>query len=555
MNDYQRWLDEAKDPVIHQELVEMTPEQIEAAFYKDLEFGTGGLRGILGAGSACLNIYTVGKISQGISNFLNRKEGKKTIAISYDSRINSTLFAKTAASVYAANGIHVYLYKELMPTPLLSYAVRYFKADAGVMVTASHNPKQYNGYKVYDEKGCQLTDDAANEISALIEALDIFKDVKNGDFDKLMNEGMIEYIKDDCLETYLQYIDTKRIPSIKNRDLSIVYTPLNGTGLVPVTKALKRFGFDSVAVVKEQEFPDGNFTTCPKPNPELKESLALGVKLLEEKHADILIATDPDCDRCGTAVIHNGETVLINGNEMGILLVDFLLRNKKIPEESIVVKTIVSTDLIFPIAKANGLKVVEVLTGFKYIGDQIARLENIGHPERYFFGFEESYGYLSGTEVRDKDAVDAVILIAQMAQDLKDQGKDPVDRLQEIYAKYGYAKTALDNFEFEGPSGVKIMQGIMKKMRDMLNEKKDEFAFVSDYQSHETYRHGAIEHIDLPTSNVLKFGYEDGSTITIRPSGTEPKVKVYYYAQKDRADGLDEKIKAMQEEMRGLIKA
>ncbi|MCI7065964.1 MAG: phospho-sugar mutase, partial [Bacilli bacterium] len=460
MNDYQRWLDEAKDPVIHQELVEMTPEQIEAAFYKDLEFGTGGLRGILGAGSACLNIYTVGKISQGISNFLNRKEGKKTIAISYDSRINSTLFAKTAASVYAANGIHVYLYKELMPTPLLSYAVRYFKADAGVMVTASHNPKQYNGYKVYDEKGCQLTDDAANEISALIEALDIFKDVKSDDFDKLMNEGMIEYIKDDCLETYLQYIDTKRIPSIKNRDLSIVYTPLNGTGLVPVTKALKRFGFDSVAVVKEQEFPDGNFTTCPKPNPELKESLALGVKLLEEKHADILIATDPDCDRCGTAVIHNGETVLINGNEMGILLVDFLLRNKKIPEESIVVKTIVSTDLIFPIAKANGLKVVEVLTGFKYIGDQIARLENIGHPERYFFGFEESYGYLSGTEVRDKDAVDAVILIAQMAQDLKDQGKDPVDRLQEIYAKYGYAKTALDNFEFEGPSGVKIMQGI-----------------------------------------------------------------------------------------------
>ena len=555
MNDYQRWLDEAKDPVIHQELVEMTPEQIEAAFYKDLEFGTGGLRGILGAGSACLNIYTVGKISQGISNFLNRKEGKKTIAISYDSRINSTLFAKTAASVYAANGIHVYLYKELMPTPLLSYAVRYFKADAGVMVTASHNPKQYNGYKVYDEKGCQLTDDAANEISALIEALDIFKDVKSDDFDKLMNEGMIEYIKDDCLETYLQYIDTKRIPSIKNRDLSIVYTPLNGTGLVPVTKALKRFGFDSVAVVKEQEFPDGNFTTCPKPNPELKESLALGVKLLEEKHADILIATDPDCDRCGTAVIHNGETVLINGNEMGILLVDFLLRNKKIPEESIVVKTIVSTDLIFPIAKANGLKVVEVLTGFKYIGDQIARLENIGHPERYFFGFEESYGYLSGTEVRDKDAVDAVILIAQMAQDLKDQGKDPVDRLQEIYAKYGYAKTALDNFEFEGPSGVKIMQGIMKKMRDMLNEKKDEFAFVSDYQSHETYRHGAIEHIDLPTSNVLKFGYEDGSTITIRPAGTEPKVKVYYYAQKDRADGLDEKIKAMQEEMRGLIKA
>ena len=555
MNDYQRWLDEAKDPVIHQELVEMTPEQIEAAFYKDLEFGTGGLRGILGAGSACLNIYTVGKISQGISNFLNRKEGKKTIAISYDSRINSTLFAKTAASVYAANGIHVYLYKELMPTPLLSYAVRYFKADAGVMVTASHNPKQYNGYKVYDEKGCQLTDDAANEISALIEALDIFKDVKNGDFDKLMNEGMIEYIEDDCLETYLQYIDTKRIPSIKNRDLSIVYTPLNGTGLVPVTKALKRFGFDSVAVVKEQELPDGNFTTCPKPNPELKESLALGVKLLEEKHADILIATDPDCDRCGTAVIHNGETVLINGNEMGILLVDFLLRNKKIPEESIVVKTIVSTDLIFPIAKANGLKVVEVLTGFKYIGDQIARLENIGHPERYFFGFEESYGYLSGTEVRDKDAVDAVILIAQMAQDLKDQGKDPVDRLQEIYAKYGYAKTALDNFEFEGPSGVKIMQGIMKKMRDMLNEKKDEFAFVSDYQSHETYRHGAIEHIDLPTSNVLKFGYEDVSTITIRPSGTEPKVKVYYYAQKDRADGLDEKIKAMQEEMRGLIKA
>jgi phosphoglucomutase len=554
MNDYSRWLKEVKDPAILKELKGMDEKAVKAAFYKDLEFGTGGLRGLLGAGSACLNIYTVGKVSQGIANFVNQNYKKGLVAISYDSRINSTLFAKTAATIYALNGLHVYIYPALMPTPLLSYAVRYLHTSIGVMVTASHNPKQYNGYKVYNDEGCQITLDAANQMSKEIESLDIFKDVKTGDYEEQVKLGNIEYIKPDCLDSYLKYIDTKRIAIITNRDLKIIYSPLNGTGLVPVTRALDRFGFKDVTVVPEQKNPDGNFTTCPKPNPELKEALTLGIALLEKKNADLLLVTDPDCDRCGTAVMHKGAIRLINGNEMGILLYDFLLSHKKAVPGSIVVKTIVTSDLVNPIAKAHKMKVVEVLTGFKFIGEQIGLLEKAGHPERFFFGFEESYGYLSGTEVRDKDAVDASVLVAQMMQSFKDEKVDPIDHLEAIYKKYGYVATGLDNFEFDGPEGVTIMNGIMKKLHVLANKDKDKYLFVNDYLNSVTYEDGQEKKIDLPVSDVLKFGYRDGSTITVRPSGTEPKIKIYYYIVANDEKKLPKLLSESQNEFRNLIK-
>ena len=554
MNDYAHWLKEVKDPEILKELKGMDKTAQEAAFYKDLEFGTGGLRGFIGAGSACLNIYTVGKVSQGIANFVNQNYKKGSVAISYDSRINSTLFAQTAATIYAKNGLHVYIYPALMPTPLLSYAVRYLHTSIGVMVTASHNPKQYNGYKVYNDEGCQITLDAANQMSSEIESLDIFKDVKTGSFEEEVKKGNIEYIKEDCLSSYLKYIDTKRIPDIKNRDLKIIYSPLNGTGLVPVTMALDRFGFKDVNVVPEQRNPDGNFTTCPKPNPELKEALTLGIKLLEKNHADLLLVTDPDCDRCGTAVMHKGQIRLINGNEMGILLYDFLLAHKKAVPGSIVVKTIVTSDLVNPIAKAHHMKVVEVLTGFKFIGEQIGLLEKEGHPERFFFGFEESYGYLSGTEVRDKDAVDASVLVAQMMQNFKDKHIDPIDHLEAIYKKFGYVSTGLDNFEFDGPTGVTIMQNIMKKLHVLASKDKDKYLFVNDYLNSVSYEGGKEKKIDLPVSDVLKFGYHDGSTITVRPSGTEPKIKIYYYIVAKEEKNLPGLLAKSQEEFRNLIK-
>ena len=548
MRDYERWLANVKDEALLNELKGMDEDAKEAAFYKDLEFGTAGLRGLIGAGSACLNIYTIGKASQGVANYAKKHYGEKaSVAISYDSRINSTLFAEYASRVYAANGIKVYLYPELEPTPLLSYAVRYHHTSMGVMVTASHNPKQYNGYKVYDHTGCQITSDAASEIVDLIESLDVFNDIKLIDFSLGLEKGLIEYIKPDCLNSFLDYIKTKEIKEITNRDLKIIYSPLNGTGLVPVRRALANAGFSNVKVVPEQEYPDGNFTTCPKPNPELKEALKLGIDLLEKENADIVLVTDPDCDRVGTAVKYKGNITLINGNEMGILLYDFLLRYKKQIPNSVVVKTIVTTDMIKPMAKKAHMELREVLTGFKYIGDQINKLEKEGNKDRYFFGFEESYGYLSGTGVRDKDAVDASLLIAFMAQALKDEGKSPIDRLEELYKEFGYSKTAQDNFEFPGPKGFKTMQKIMKKWHEYADNHKDEYCFVNDYDAKMSYANGVSSPLSLPKSNVLKFGLKNGSCLTIRPSGTEPKIKVYYYIVNKEEAALPNDLKELRD--------
>jgi len=554
MNDYARWLLEANDPIIHKELVDMDKKAQENAFYRDLEFGTGGLRGLIGAGSACLNIYTVGKVSQGIANYVNAHYKNGSVAIAYDSRINSTLFAKTAASVYAANGLKVHIYPQLMPTPCLSYAVRYLHTSIGVIVTASHNPKEYNGYKVYNDAGCQITIEAADEMVKYISRIDLFHGVKKIDFEEGIKKGLISYIGPSCLDSFEKYISTKVLPSIKGRDLKIIYTPLNGTGLIPVTRALRSAGFKDITVVPSQEKPDGTFPTCPRPNPELKEALAEGVKLLQDKHADLLLATDPDCDRCGTAVFHKGELRLINGNEMGILLYDFLLAHKKAVPDSVLVKTVVTTDMVLPMAKDAGMKVIQVLTGFKFIGEQIGLLEKQGHPERFFFGFEESYGYLSGTEVRDKDAVDASILVAQMMQNYKDEGKDPIDRLEELYKKYGYSKTSLDNFEFVGPTGPTIMKKIMEKFRSLGKEDEGKFTFINDYLTSISYCGKKETKIDLPSSDVLKFGYPDGSTITVRPSGTEPKLKVYYYIVSKKEEELPIQLKKSQDEVRAVIK-
>ncbi len=555
MHDYERWLANVKDESLLRELKAMNDEQKEAAFYKDLEFGTGGLRGLLGAGSACLNIYTVGKVSQGIAQYAKKHYGEgASVAISYDSRINSTLFAHYAAGVYAANGLKVYIYPTLEPTPLLSYAVRYLHTSIGVMVTASHNPKQYNGYKVYNDEGCQITLEAANEMVGIIESLDIFNDVKTMDFEDGLHNGMIEFIKPDCLNSFLDYIKTKEIPEIKDRDLKIIYSPLNGTGLVPVTRALDNAGFKNVDVVPEQRNPDGNFTTCPKPNPELKEALALGIKLFEKENADLLLVTDPDCDRVGTAVKYKGEIRLINGNEMGILLYDFLLHHKKAVPGSVVVKTIVTSDMILPIAKDAGMEVRQVLTGFKFIGEQIGNLEKEGHADCYFFGFEESYGYLSGTKVRDKDAVDASLLIAFMMQDFKSRHMSPLDRLNELYEKFGYVKTGLDNFEFPGPKGSLLMKHIMEEWHKYADSSKDEYLFVNDYLSQVSYEEGEKKKINLPSSDVLKFGLKNGSTFTIRPSGTEPKIKIYYYVTSKKEEALAEEFLSLQNKVRALFK-
>jgi len=553
MNDYKRWLLEAKDLEIQKELRAMDEKAIDNAFYKDLEFGTGGLRGIIGAGSACLNVYTIGQVSQGIADYVNSHYDNGSVAIAYDSRIKSYEFAKKAAAVNAANGLKVYIYKSLMPTPCLSYAVRYLKTSIGIIITASHNPKEYNGYKVYNDSGCQITLEAADEMAALIGKVNIFNGTKDNGFDEEMKRGNISWICDDCLDSYEKYISSKVLPSVKGRDIKIVYTPLNGTGLIPVTLALKNAGFNNVSLVESQKNPDGTFPTCPRPNPELKKALQEGIKVLERTGSDLLLATDPDCDRCGTAVRHNGEIRLINGNEMGILLYDFLLHKKKHDPSSVLVKTIVTTDMVLPMAKDANMEVREVLTGFKFIGEQIGLLEKEGHPERFFFGFEESYGYLSGTEVRDKDAVDASILIAQMMQSFKDAGKDPIDRLEELYKKYGYSLTSLDNFEFPGASGLGVMKKIMERFHGLAEEDIGKFAYINDYLSSFSYSKEVKKAINLPKSDVLKFGYEDGSTVTIRPSGTEPKIKVYYYIVSKKEEELKTLLETTQNGIRDLI--
>ena len=476
--EYLRWCVQAKgDADVENELSAISSDEskIEDAFYRDLAFGTGGLRGVIGAGTNRMNIHTVAKASQGLSDYLikNYPENERKIAVSYDSRIKSDLFSRVAAGVFAANGIKVYIYTELMPTPCLSYAVRALNCAAGIMVTASHNPSKYNGYKVYGADGCQITTEAAKNILSEIEKLDIFADVKTGSFDDGIKSGSIEYISDDIYTAFVEEVKNQSVLSENDnidKNVAIVFSPLNGTGLKPVLRTLSESGYTNITVVKEQEQPDGNFTTCPYPNPEIKEAMSLGMEYAEKYNADLLLATDPDCDRVGIAVkTPKGDYRLMTGNETGMLLLDYIckkrIENGTMPEDPVFIKTIVTIDMAERIAADYGVRTVNVLTGFKFIGEQIGFLEQQGKENSYIFGMEESYGYLSGGYVRDKDAVDGAFLICEMFAYYKTKGISLLDKLEEQYKKYGYCLNTLHSFEFEGSAGFAKMQKIMKAFR------------------------------------------------------------------------------------------
>ena len=528
--EFTRWLDRA-DKTLRPELLEMEGNEaaIEDAFYRDLAFGTGGLRGVIGAGTNRINVHTVGKASQGLANYIcaSFPPEKRRIAVSYDSRINSDLFSRTAASVFAANGIEVHIYPQLMPTPCLSWAVRALGCAAGVMVTASHNPSKYNGYKVYGADGCQITTEAAAVILAEIEKIDLFNDVKTCGFDEALSNGMIRWIGEEVYTSFVEEVKKQSMlaPGEElDRDVAIVYTPLNGTGLKPVLRTLRESGFTNVTVVREQEQPDGNFPTCPYPNPEIREAMALGMEYAKREKADLLLATDPDCDRCGIAVRdEQGEYVLLSGNETGMLLLDYIcarrIANGTMPANPVAVKTIVTIDMAERIAAKYGVRMVNVLTGFKFIGEQIGFLEKQGRERDYIFGFEESYGYLSGGYVRDKDAVDAAFLICEMFAWYRQRGISLKQRLEQLYAEYGYCLNTLYSFEFDGSAGFERMQRLMASFR----------AGASSFAGRKVektldYSQGLD---GLPKSDVLKYHLEGNCSVVIRPSGTEPKLKTY----------------------------
>ena len=540
MELYQSWRKNAvDDPDLQSELsaIENDAEAIQDRFYRDLAFGTGGLRGVIGAGTNRMNIYTVRKATQGLANYVKEAFSEPSVAISYDSRIKSTDFAKAAAEVLAANGVKVHIYTELKPTPMLSFAVRALHCSAGIMVTASHNPAKYNGYKAYGSDGCQMTIDAADAVLAKINALDIFNDVKHMPFDEALAAGMISYIGDDVIEDYFRNVLAQGINTdlCAKSGLKIVYTPLNGTGNKPVRTILNRIGIQEVTVVKEQENPDGNFTTCPYPNPEIREALQLGLQYCDQVKPDLLLATDPDADRVGIAVPDGkGGYALFSGNEVGAMLLEYICEQRiqkgTMPKHPVAVKTIVTTDIVEAICKAYGVELIEVLTGFKFIGEQIGFLEAKGEEDRYIFGFEESYGYLAGSYVRDKDAVVASMLICEMAAYYRKQGKTLANVIDEIYKEYGYYRNTTLSFEFDGASGMKKMKEIMDNLREnpLKTVNGETVKKIYDYLKSEEkdVATGEITPIDLPKSNVLHFCL-GGNAVIIRPSGTEPKIKLY----------------------------
>lgn len=528
MDTYHLWRENTADNAeLREELssIEHDLQAIEDRFYRDLEFGTGGLRGVLGAGTNRMNVYTVAKATQGLSNYLNKQEKDPTVAIAYDSRIHSDLFAEIAARVFAANGITAHLYPKLMPTPSLSFAVRDLRCSGGVVVTASHNPAKYNGYKVYGADGCQITTEAAKAIQKEIDAVDPFADVMWSDFQMELERGRIHWIGEETVERYLAAVSTASVlPDGVPKNVSIVYTPLNGAGISCVPRCLAENGFSHVTLVPEQQNPDGRFPTCPYPNPEIREALEVGLRRAEEADSDLLLATDPDCDRVGVAVKNGSGYTLISGNEMGVLLLDFICKMRKekgtMPQQPVAIKTIVTTPMAEKVAAHYGVELRNVLTGFKFIGEQIGLLERAGAPERYIFGFEESYGYLSGSFVRDKDAVNASLLICEMFVYYQAQGKSLIDVLNGLYDAYGYYGTRLLSFAFEGSAGFARMQSLMTNLRE--NPPQDlagiHVESVKDY----------LPGIDgLPGSNVLRFLLQDGMEAVVRPSGTEPKLKVY----------------------------
>jgi len=519
-------------------------KELTERFIADLEFGTAGLRGVMAMGTNRMNRHVIRHATQGLANFLLSKEKNPSVAIAYDSRLNSELFAHEAARVLAANGVKVYIYPTLMPVPALSFAVRQLKTSAGIVVTASHNPKQYNGYKVYGSDGCQMTTPNANAVLAEINKIDMF-DVKLADFE---NNQQISYISKELIEKYYSSVLSQSIegPKESERILKITYTPLHGAGFIPVTTVLKRDGFDHVDIVEEQKDPDGNFTTCPYPNPEIKEAMDLGMKLMIKNNNDILIATDPDSDRAGVAVNQNGEATILTGNEIGILLFDFIyharVKQNKLPKNPIVVKSIVSSSLINLMGEKFGVKVIDVLTGFKWIGEQILLLEEKHEEYRYIFGFEESYGYLTNTDVRDKDAVNAALLIAEMANYYKHQGLTLLDRLNELYKEFGPYKTKTLSFEYPGLEGQAKMKEIMQMLRHESMTLFKNVVSVADFQVGIEKYADHEEKITLPSSNVLRFTLPEHETIIFRPSGTEPKLKAYIFAREEHIQALEQML-------------
>lgn len=550
MNLYKDWVSyplEDKDLINELKSIENDNDAVFDRFYTDLEFGTAGLRGVIGAGTNRMNIYTVRRATQGMADMLKDKKGNPSVAISYDSRIKSDLFAKEAALTLASNGIKVYLTDRLMPTPVLSFCVRYYGCDAGIMITASHNPSEYNGYKAYGPDGCQMNEEDSKKVLQYAEKTDIFGAKCSLSLKDAIESGLLEYVKDEVYEDYYKKVEGVLIDkeSIKNADLKIVYTPLNGTGREPVLKMFDKMGVKKVSVVKEQEMPDGNFTTCPYPNPEIKEALTLGIKKCQEECADLLVATDPDADRVGIAVRDkSGELCLMSGNAVGVLLLDYIAKRRvekgSMPKDPIAVKSIVTTALAQRACENYGIEMRNVLTGFKYIGEQIRLLEEKGQEDRFILGYEESYGYLSGSFVRDKDAVIGSLLIVEMASYYKALGKSLLEVYAEIEKKYGVHYHAVDSFTFKGASGMEKMADIMTSLRENA---PSEIAglkalALSDYKKSvkKDLVSGSEEKINLPSSNVLEFSLENSCSLIVRPSGTEPKIKFYYTVVSDNLD-------------------
>ena len=529
--EYNRWLQHTADnEAIHQELLAMQADQklLEDAFYCDLAFGTAGLRGVMGAGTNRMNSYIVARASQGVANYLKQNHMQPAVVIGYDSRINSKSFAEITAEVFAGNGIKVYLWPELMPVPTVSFATRHLNAAAGIMITASHNPAQYNGYKVYGADGCQITTEAASSILAEINKLDIFADVKQEAFAAAMSRKQISYIDETVYNAFLAEVKQQSVlfgEQVK-QDVAIVYTPLNGTGLKPVTQILEDTGYTNIKIVPEQRMPDGHFPTCPYPNPELPEAMRLGIEYARENNAELLLATDPDCDRVGVAVRdEQGEYRILTGNQIGVLLLDYICsqrsKHNKLPEAAVMIKTVVTTAMAEQVAASYGVRTINVLTGFKYIGEQIGLLEQEGLESNYIFGFEESCGYLSGAYVRDKDGVNAAFLICEMYSYYATQGVSLLQKLEELSRKHGYSINLSRSYEFKGSTGLETMQRIMNSLRGGVQELAGKRVLsVLDY----------AKGIDgLPAENMLQFVLEDNCSVIVRPSGTEPKLKTYIY--------------------------
>ncbi|MGI6268356.1 MAG: phospho-sugar mutase [Acutalibacteraceae bacterium] len=564
---YNLWSEKCvDDPALIAELssIKGNDEEILDRFYKNLEFGTAGLRGILGAGTNRMNIYTVCQATQGLCDFLNDTYKNPSVAIAFDSRNNSELFAKQAAGVFAANGIKVHFFSTLVPTPMLSFAVRKLKCQSGIIVTASHNPAAYNGYKCYDPEGYQMTDDAAKKTYEYIQKVDMFDGVKKMEFEDALANGSAMLINAELIEEYYQKVQSCNInpQACKDAGLKVIFTPLNGAGNIPVREILKRVGIDKVSVVAQQELPDGDFPTCPYPNPEIRQAFEYAIKLAQKEGADLLLATDPDCDRMGIAVFDGNDYQLMTGNEVGAMFAQYVLsqytQKDKMPKNPIVVKSIVTTKLVEEIAKKFGAKTVNLMTGFKYIGELITNLEKEGRADDFVIGMEESYGYLIGTHARDKDAVVASMLVCEMASYYKTQGKTLIDVIDDIYDEYGMYLNKVENFTFEGASGMKAMADIMEDLRanPPLKIANLEVESISDYKdsTNTDIRSGKISKIDLPSSNVLSYSLPNGNGVIVRPSGTEPKIKVYITACAKTRDMAENLYKELASDMKRLMK-